>query len=494
MLSGTPEYFSKLSTRMSVVRPIQAVYNHVNDCWLPVNPELIDSIRLNLRNGNYDTERDVLIRDIKSDMALMAYCIRELKALIDEEEGEDAVTDPIEVLRRVSLDHVLQVLGRPPETYSLHRLSEMNELQARCLQHSMVSASVAELLSERYKIDPDLAYACGLFRHLGITLIAWNYPHMYQRLTLASRPNENLDKAISRVLGFSPSLLGIVIARQWGLSPELRIGMGDPAAREADQRAGGEASKIGEILEKICKIGEVVALVNESGNMPGIHIDWEGAKEEIISCLGANGLNTIFERVENACSGYSKILPQLFRKPKSGEGYPAERLAAELLENNTYIRHCPALLQGQLRVLYSKLKPGHVVKDNIDTLVNEIIPSAGFVKGCIYMVEPDTFSLVPRLAIGGVRLGVFKEVKFTAGPSDNNPVLVAFRSQTPLMENRIGSTGERMAVVTGAIGTVQRVGVLYLEVSPKLLKDESSNTLMYFRAIRQALKDCMNLY
>jgi len=65
-------------------------------------------------------------------------------------------------------------------------------------------------------------------------------------------------------------------------------------------------------------------------------------------------------------------------------------------------------LQEEFKKLYAKITPAKIQKENILILVHQIVPKAGFMRGCVYVFEPDSITLVPRLKIGSAELSDFK--------------------------------------------------------------------------------------
>src|SRR5262249_37415849 len=153
-----------------------------------------------------------------------------------------------------------------------------NELQALRFRESLLSASAAEILASKNAIDPEDGFSCGLLRQLGLTLIAWNYPRVYNRAMECITPNEGLDFQLQKVLGFSPSLLGLTFAQRWNLSDEILVALGDRKKRfsvSASERSDSGAQHVGEMLSKICEVSEALARANDPEHYPTALRDWE---------------------------------------------------------------------------------------------------------------------------------------------------------------------------------------------------------------------------
>jgi hypothetical protein len=155
-----------------------------------------------------------------------------------------------------------------------------------------------------------------------------------------------------------------------------------------------------------------------------------------------------------------------------------------LVRNNRHIKSCPPLLGRKLRDLYGDIVPGRIDRANINTLIREIIPSAGFSAGAIYILDPIELRLIPRMKIGEPQRRSLIPLAVT-GTGD--PIMTAFQCRAPVQD----STGDGVAILAGSIGEENRAGVIYLEF-PQILAS-SPRVLTAFKAIRKALDDCLGL-
>ena len=475
-------------------RHLELAYNHVTSTWFPISEEVLTEIQHKISTDAYNSQPQELIADLKRDFSLFLYSIGQLVELVKSESGVLGI-EPTNLLNEniELLKEKLRLVS--PETICAQRLTDASDIQTQRIKFSAVSAGTAEVLSEQLVLDRDAAYSCAIFRQLGLTLIAWNYPHVYKRVITSLKENERLDDSLSRMLGFSPALLGITIARKWGLGPILRGGMGDPSdLAELPPEEADRIRAIGQTMAKVCEIGEALARASDPAHYPSASSDWKEAKSEILRHLGQSGIRKIKENIATHCQQYSKLMPDVFNLKFEHEAEPAQKgeLGSALLSKNPYIKHCDREIQEQLLAIYARLDGQSISKENIDLLIKAIVPSAGFNRGCIYLIEPDSTKLVPRLAIESP-LGSFSAVSYTAPSTEYHPVVSAFRCKTPIMEDNVVVEGRAVSYIAGALGDLQRAGVLYLEISDDLLKNRSSSILVCYKALRQTLADCLNL-
>ncbi len=483
-------------------RHLELAVQHCSQAWFPVNPSVLKQIQESLGKGVYESSKHRLLQDLKQDFALFTYVTKKIIGRKRAFGAQDpAGGTPANLFRDSSAEDLSEILNVEPDQISSHRMNEITELQTLRLKQTMMSASVAELMAEKATIDPETGFSCGVFRQLGLTLIAWNYPHVYKRALTTLKPNDKVDAVLSKILGFSPTNLGLAIARTWGLSDEIRAGMGDKLVPHTP-----ELKSVGETLDKICRVGEALARASDPEHYPTAKHDWNEAKVAIEAALGSDGMDILRLKLDQYCLAYIRVAPELFQFPgdlnqdkdHSAKNPRSPQAAApqkkrSIIKNNTYIKHCPEDIQQELTSLYEQLDGVTISKGSVDTLTKRVIPLAGFIHGCVYLIEPDTLSLVPRLIIGGEDSRQFRAVNYKSTSSEFDPIVAAFKCQHPIMEDGVVVDDKLVSYVAGALGEMQKAGVLYLEISDDLLKSRNQSALLVFKALRQALADCLNL-
>lgn len=461
---------------------------HVCNAWIPPNAEFIEELRASIEKGEYQDNIGLLVKDLKSDISLFTYCVRQLSAVL-RKSNPAVIINPVEVLTQAGSEGILQLLKASSSHISSYDISQMNFVQSRRLMHTMLSATTVELLAPKRECDSEVAFASALFRELGMTLVAWNYPHVYQKLALSLKPGDTLDASLTRMLGFSPSLLGLQIARQWQLLPEIRYALGDIQTNDK------EVISTGTTLSKLCEVGQALARASDPDQYPSASDDWDLARREIELLLGKNGFKLLRDAMHDNCRHYMELSADLFQFPETLEPRTSFSIAEpkETHAVNQYVKHCPPLLKEQLTNLYSGMDTNAVSRDNIDSLIRKIIPHSGFNRGSIYLIEPESRMLTPRLTIGEAKLAEFPPIRYSDSQGSQNPILAAYRAGAPLMEENVELENRLVSYICGVLGHLQRVGVLYLEISPHLAKNRNFNAMVCFKAIREALNDCLNL-
>ncbi|MDC0358433.1 HDOD domain-containing protein, partial [Oligoflexia bacterium] len=360
---------------------------------------------------------------------------------------------------------------------------------------SMISASTAELLAPGCNLDPETGYATALLRQLGLTLIAWNYPHIYARAFARVKEGVALDEAITVLLGFSPALLGISLAKKWNLTPQVQLALRNKKkAQLSTQNSNNQISAASDALRKICQTGEMLARAANPDHYPTAQHDWEEASQVIKHTLGAKGMELVREKIAKNCTHYASTQTKLFTNISNLQDQYKARIHRKQLpeEKNRYLLKCPLPIKQKLRALYEQLQTDTISKDNILTLVKEIIPAAGFQSGCVYSYEPTLEKLVPLLTIGSTSLSRFEAVECSPLSNDQRIIRKAFGSDAPVVEKQVWSPGH-CASIAAPFGFIQRAGVLYLETSPQLANSLNYSALNIFNAMNQALMDCLKI-
>lgn len=506
MLESTASYGGGSMGSALQEEAIERAIRHVSVGWLPPQRKTLEKIQLGFERGTYESDRRQLQLDLKDDIALYLYCVRELceraqapAELRRPSEPRGKLT-PSQLFEQADLTVLREVLSRSESEISLHSIAQMNQLQALRFRESVLSASAVEVLAESNSINPETGYSCGLLRQFGLTLIAWNYPRVYARAIENLSPSESLDAALQKVLGFSPAVLGVTLARRWNLSDEILVALGDRQAKialhstrrpDADQIA-----QTGDLLSKICEVGEALARANHPEQYPSALTDWEKANEAIAAHLGPNGVQRILERATEYCREYLTAAPELQGFADGSalkERIVDSRFATTRLEKNTHLRACPPPIREALTKLYYQMKPNKILKKNIRTLMFEIAAQAGFPNGCVFMLEPASRTLSPAVKIGEVPAERMRTLKLSSTLSHFDLITSAFSLKSPLREERTLPDGRHVVMFACSLGHTAPVGVLFLETDPFSGADPTADIMPVFRALRQTLCDCLNL-
>jgi hypothetical protein len=200
--------------------------------------------------------------------------------------------------------------------------------------------------------------------------------------------------------------------------------------------------------------------------------------------------------MEDSFGGYSNLMPEI-RKTISSPAQNARNATAQigmkLFQANTYIPKCSADLQERFKRVYGYVLPDRASDQAIAALMGIVFPYTGFTRGCIYIVDQRTNALVPRLRVGDCTLSRYKALNGSLVNPDGSPIVEALYCRVPIKQENVFLHGELVSHISGALGNAEPVGVLYLEVTEALVESGSITSLIYFRAVRQCLMDCMGI-
>lgn len=473
-------------------RRLQRASQYVSDMWFPANPVLLSKLQTAVQTQYYDSDLDVLIAEIESDYSLFFYCLRELMRLFREEGIEPpAVSSPVELFKCGGLERLKQILSVSERNLSRHSFNGMSTEQKQRLEEALISASATQVLAENSQINPDLGFSAALLRQLGYTLIAWNYPEVYQRCMLLVKDGVSIDLAISKLLGFSPIMLAIKLSQSWGLAHYFLDAFDEDDAEQTETRLHAQAAA--PVLSRLCKIGEALARANDPERYPSAKRDWETAKMEIFTRLGAQGLTVIQEAISENCETYTLSAPALFRG-----GFildPEVNIAAfeqsQPIRRNPYVERCRIFLKQKLYELYGLIGSKNPAEETVRILTREIIPAAGFSGGAVYSIDPAAQVLVPHLKIGIVRLRDLAPVPADSAHSTNDMVASAWITDEIICKSNAVQEDAVLACFAGFFGYSQRYGVIYLEMPQLIFNGSEDRHLAHFKAICLALTDCL---
>jgi hypothetical protein len=484
-LKGLPYPYREKDFYMSQ-RQLELACNLVEESWLPMNTELLTRIQTDVRSGAYETQRRQLIQDIKGDFSLFVYCIRKLGELIASDKGKGAKNlFPLFSDEDLRSEKLKEVILKCPPNLSCHSLQKMNALQAKRLQQAFISAATVETIAPNVNVDSDVGFTTAVFRQLGLTLIAWNYPHVFSRALKALTPqNSNLDAVLLRILGFAPLHLGASLAERWGMPEDLL----------ATLRVQNRDVRPETPLIKLCQIGEALSRASDPEHYPSALADWDSASQAVKEHLGENGIQLIQERLSAVCKAYRDKMPDIFElrlDTTSSQKISISSHAQDRIKQNNYLKFCSPLLRMQVNEVYALMQDAQITRQALDKLMKDVFPCAGFDSGAVFMLEPYSQELVPILKFGRIRADRIQTVKIS-GPAIE-PVSVAYQCTAPIKEDIIGVDGKALSYIVGGLGTTQRAGVLYLEVAERMETKPNFDPLLHFKAVRGCLMDCLGL-
>ncbi|RME62095.1 MAG: HDOD domain-containing protein [Candidatus Dadabacteria bacterium] len=468
--------------------------------WLPVNQELLTQIQKGLKEGAYDLSPEFLIEEITSDIGLFTYCLREISRI--KNLDNESRLDPVKILEETDVATYKKILLVAPEEISTLSLKEAQPHQIGKLKEVLVGASASETLAESELLDSSFAFAAHILRHLGLTLIAWHYPEEFKKVCEEASDEQEIEVLLAQELGFSPSLLGLAIAKNWKLDPAILLAMGDrEAVKKLSPDEREDALKTSGRLEKIAEVSDLLGKAAAPELYTVSEEDLVLAKEYINDKLGESGLRRIFEQTKKRSQAYQKIAPNVFQydvllksAPKEKEPKTHSVTLDALLKENRFAKYCPQKMVEGLRKVYGMLKARLENKLVLRYLMYSVFPHTGFKRGCVFLLNPELMLLQPKIALGSTPLKDYSPYKAYPSAGGTNPVREAFVCNVPVVRSFAGLFEDSEGSIASIIGLKQRIGVLYVEPSEFLGEGQDHNNLMIFKAFLQTFCDILNIH
>ncbi len=467
--------------------------------WIPPRPEVLDKLKAGLQSGRYQNDRSSFKKDLKEDLSLYVYCLRELMKIVrqsEEHSEEKKNRNFAKVLDTMSLETFQSIFNVDVRSISTHSISETSDIQAQRIEETFLSASASEALAGASSLDPELGFSCAVLRQLGLTLIAWNYPRVYARACRASDSSTDLDSRLKKTLGFTPTLLATRLTRDWSLSEVLTEAVATPAGRVLGlPRMGKETDNTAQLLSKICCVGEALARAKHPETYPSALTDWESAQEAVAAYLGPKGVDTIFKQAEQYIGGYRKQSPELFKMLDPGDTRDEivnVQHGARLLEQNVYLSKLSDHERVDFASIYMRMRANKIDDRNIRELATILAPQYGFQNLVIFTVEPEKKILSAAIHVGSCFSDRLRPVRVDSRSGHLDFIASAYSLRTPTREDRIRD-GETISCLAGSLGTNQKVGVLYMETNEETQIAEGRNSNLLFQVFRRAIGDSLNL-
>jgi hypothetical protein len=480
------------------VRRLDRASKHVASLWFPINPEVLASIRKKLALGAYKEQPGNLFDDLKQDFALFTFIVKELVALASKQNVEvHILNNPAELISWAGHETIGGLLTDDSRLPLNHLLQSLSALQASRLRETAIVASTAEVLCANKNLNPQTGFSRGVIRETGLNLIAWNYPSLYSRIVKSLVRGQSLDEQLSQELGFSPVMLA------------MRVLHASEFENLSDERPPVDTTW--ENYDRLCEIGAALARADSPETYPSAENDWKLASEYLQKAVGNEGINLIRNKAAECSKEYKESLCGLFKSPRD---LNPERSIHSFKKNsqcrrNRYMNQCAAEIQSALQQLYSHLCDAQSTGEALELLIRHIIPDAGFTGGCVYLVDPTAFALMPRTVFGRIKLrsvervmlkqafaeqqaGVFPGMAHI-GLCEPDLAATALSCAQPVIERHDNLHTSGLTGMYASLGDSKKVGVLYLEAPESVDSQGEHRTMCTFKAMRQALADALKL-
>jgi hypothetical protein len=480
------------------LRRLERASKHVSSLWFPINLEVLGKIRKKVQDGEYSNSESSIFEDLKQDFALFTFVVKELMLIGSKENlHQHILNNPGELISWAGAATIGELLTDDTRLPLNHLLHSVTPLQATRLRETAIVASTAEILSSKTDLNPETGFSWGVLRETGLNLIAWNYPSLYSRVLKRLIKGQSLDEQLSQELGFSPATLAMKVLC--------------PSSLASSDDEGEPYEPMWANYDKLCDIGAALARADNPDTYPSAENDWRLANSYLQKTIGADGIALIRTKAAEYSKEYSKSLRGML---KSAREFDPERSIQNYKKQskcrgNRYINQCSKKVQEALQSLYLHLSDSEATAIALEMLIRKIIPEAGFTGGCVFLVDPSAFALMPRTVFGNVQLRTVERVMLRQAFSDQQSAsftgAFSFQSYAPDLAATALSCAQPVVErhedilnlgITGlyaSLGETKKVGVLYLEAPEAQDIQGDHKTMCTFKAMRQALADTLKL-
>lgn len=470
----------------------------VTELWFPFDRSILASINNQLSEKSFEEVRSKITTDIQSDLSIFLLCLKEFSALVGEKyeiKEDDAIRDYFSEMTEYEFKEVIK---RVSSFRIAHRMDDATEIQRQRMTEMHVSGLATKEISRAKDISSEVAFNSSVLRQLGATLIAWNYPTIYEKVVSRTHTQASHDQDLKRSLGFSPMMVGAAVANRWNLSPFYTRVLGGvslvntlkgPLALTRDQKDFADS------IVKICEIGEALARSTNPELFSSAVEDLEFATEYISDVIGDDGVKKILIAARNTLQGLKgKSLDRAL--DNSSESLKRKianvQFSKGLLAKNSYIDELSADVRVSVESLYNKISPDGSVAEYVTIYTKEVIPKTIFSSIAVFLFDPFEDSLYPSLLLGKSKILVPKSIQLAGRNDAYNIIRAGFGLKTPLKEEQMTGEGQEVIALACALGMDQPIGVFYAEI-PVTEQTESLDSVRYFKAMKYLLADCLRL-
>ncbi|NDC38399.1 MAG: hypothetical protein EBZ48_10150, partial [Proteobacteria bacterium] len=332
--------------------------------------------------------RDLLMAELKHDLATVSALSRFLLTQT-QHPGCDG---SLHALREVP-ESLLRELIKPEQLISSkHSLASIQSWQSSRLLETAVAVSAAQALSSSYDVEAELAYTCALLRQLGLSLLAWNYPHVFRRALSVIRPGDSLDSTLGRILGFTPTLLTLTLLRSKDASPVILKTLGDTWV---DSSLSDADMTLVDKLTSLCRLSEALARTTTSSTNGAVaDSHWDLSRADFESRVGKHCWMILESELQWCLSSYAQYqvtgmtAPRMIRALSDTATRQTEDRMAQF-EEIPAIRRCRPEDRRVINNYFLRaISPGGS-ETATQYLMLEALPNLGFRRGILFQRSSD---------------------------------------------------------------------------------------------------------
>lgn len=449
--------------------------------WFPFDQatykKIVNSITsLDLREEKESKEK--ILQELRKDSSLYLLCLKQVQSKTRRVRTEDS-SFLNSIFETATLEELVEAIKSVSDFKVCHDLKSASQLQSKRLSEMIIASNAAEHLSSAYEISNDVCYSSALIRQLGYTLLAWNYPKIYEKITSKPLSKSELDAEILTNLGFSASMLAFSVLKRFGLEFEY-----EKVFEEKKSSMLGDAILN---IHKICEIGEALSRAVNPDIYRTAKEDYVLAEAHLAEKLGSGAIAEIFSKSDGPSSSNNSLLKDalLFGSEEIERSIERVHYGKNLSSKNTYLKALPEKEKELSLKVYSHLDPNKISQDALRIFTKELVPQSIFSSTVVYLLDPIEEMLYPSLIVGKPRVFMPRTVRLKT-PGDLDILVSSLELVSPIKEDKL-IDNTNIVIVASSFGD-PTVGVFYVEIE----KDtDQINVNQYFKAIRNLFKDSL---
>lgn len=473
---------------------------------MPVQEDVVETVEEKLHGGEYESHEQ-LIEDLKTDATLFVSALRQL-GTTHTPPGSQVANDgfalystegkrfsPSELLQSTPMQDIGAIISDTRRLSAHHSYTSITDFQAAQLEEAMVATIASEALAFSMGVDPHLAYTCGLLRQLGHSLAAWNYPDEFKSAFFLEN-GDDLDTRLTGLLGFSPNAMGKMMVRDWNLEQSVLEAISSEATRAhigSDWNLTND-DEVKLTMSKICEVGEVLGKIVHMQYHPNAKKDWNAVQAVFESHLGLSGIELVLQEARERllrCAPHNVTLPL----PPILEALKKKIAQIEqqfkLLRRNTWLQFLPTEARIRLERFYRNANSNAILDGSFLSFLNEVLPYAGFARGCVYLPDAEGERLVPEFFFGAYSGSGPQAISLTSRLARFESAASAYTLKSMIHRTKKGPDGKAVLGIASAVSHVDPTVVLYLETRDDFLECFGDDPIPMFRALLQFFTDCL---
>jgi hypothetical protein len=456
---------------------IDSVLEKVSESWIPAQGKVIDEIISKIYCGFYEESPELLLSDLKKDVSTYLYSTK-------------AFTENGYSIRNHKKTYplLMPLLNEVKSKFACKDIQQHAhaQFQMEVLHEAIMSSAVVSELSKEQNIEVHTSYTIAMLRHLGRTLLAWNYPkeftHALEILNEKSIESP-LDRILSNIFGFSPSSLGGRII--------LKMGHENNLVRCIHYNQSKKTPAYQKLLD-ICEMGEKFAMAHSTIQHPIKPKETSEVLSHISNKVGVKGITRIYQSTSNLFQSYCKSYPEIYHSyTKSDQKEFTKNLQGKIYL--TRLARAATIPNKQAMSLIEMVLEGSHHAVLIKKLFYEILPSLKVSSSAVFTVSPLEKTLIPIFKKGSPSFIKVEDISIYETHLKDNLIRDVFTLRKSHTANGISPDKKEKIFTVTPFSLKSPIGVLYLEAENDLFSKKElinlalfvSGILEYFYGITQ---------